>query len=70
MFNRFEIIQFVFLMLDKDRDNMLSSVDVLKFTSMFRGGFKDETEFVKLFPVNAALRLTLFNMNRGDQINL
>ena len=57
-------------MLDKDRDNMLSSIDILKFVSMFRRGFKNEEEFIKLFPLNAALRLTLYDMKRGDQINL
>jgi len=37
---------------------------------MFRGGYVDEKAFIKLFPVNALLRIQLYRFKRGDQIDL
>ena len=66
MFSRIEVIAFVFSMMDKDNDNILSQVDMLKFTSLYRGGLMDEKAFIKLFPINASLRVQQYQFKRGD----
>ena len=70
MFDRTEMIAFVFSMLDKDNDKRVSQVDILKFLSLYREGLRDNRQTIKLFPVNVTVRAQLYDFERGDNIDI
>mmetsp|Transcript_20787 Transcript_20787/g.32028 ORF Transcript_20787/g.32028 Transcript_20787/m.32028 type:complete len:87 (-) Transcript_20787:2618-2878(-) len=62
------MLGFIFSMLDKDRDKVISKKDLLEFASKQRGGKKRKRDYIKLYPPNVTVAIQLHKFARGDKI--
>jgi hypothetical protein len=64
------MIAFIFGMLDHDKDQRITKVDMLRFSAIIRGGKKINTNLINLYPENVGTNIALYKFDRGDEIDL
>lgn len=70
LFTRADMISFIFNLLDRDNDQALCKVDLLKFSALSRAGRKEKQKIIRLYPTNTNLAIDLFRFARGDKIDI
>ena len=70
LFTRADMISFIFNLLDRDNDQALCKVDLLKFSALSRAGRKDQKKIIRLYPTNTNLAIDMFRFARGDKIDI
>ena len=70
LFTRQEMIAFIFGMLDHTKNQRITKVDMLRFSSIIRGGKKINTNLINLYPENVETNIALYKFERGDEIDL
>lgn len=60
----------MFNMLDRDKNNYISTTDLLEMVTNHRKAKNEDQQYVSLYTPNVALAIELYEFKRGDRVDL